>query len=797
MVQATAQELQSELQDLIGQSKLDIGAILKVTNQLSKLDDKYQRFAIDAKTLIHLGRDSIKDHTTALIELVKNSYDADAKNVEVEVFCLDGNDLIRVSDNGFGMTKENLLENWLRIGFSQKRKSKTSQLGRRKTGEKGIGRISTDRLGGILELVTKTMEDGIIGLTVNWDEFDVEGKDIFDIQIELSKPDSISIPKLNGQESLTGTEIKISRLRQPWSLSNIENLYYELSSLTPPFSSVTDFSIELKNDVAEVFSKKVSPEFYKAAEIELTAVFDNSKSEVLYTIKDKYTDGAETHTIKWQQLLAKINREKDGLPDDADNGSATTTNASQLGPQLTLGPVTIQLMFFLREAASIANTGLRLADLRSFLDNNAGIKIYRDNIAVKPYGFPSAQFGYDWLELGDRKSRNPAGIGRGDEYMVNPNQLIGAIFITRDDNPKLVDSAAREGLVESEEFNDLKLLVEGSILMLESHRAKRLPEIQKTRKQKKATSTLQEAERITSQLKDVVGGLNQIRTAIEIKGKDASFETQHLLMPLERSISEVENIKDEVSVTIHDLLHWQRVLSGLATMGISNAVFGHETENSVGQFKGSVNTAQLLLQDSPPDVEGALDELEKAIKHSTKIEAWGAYALTRIQREKRSKRKTSILKIIDGVVDELRSAFIASAIHIEVVGDNIVESTYPMDIESILINLLTNAYTAALLNSGPRKVVVTLGREKLNERDGFFFSVADSGPGIAPEFEHRLFEPLFSTKNNQNSKSKSVGTGLGLTIVKSISEELSGEVTYGKSDTLNGAFFKIWLPKVK
>ena len=111
----TAEELIKELTELLQATPPDFRAILKLSNELSKLDDKYQRFAIDAKTLIHLGRDSIKDHTTALIELVKNCYDADAFNVEVDVFCKDGSDLIRVSDNGFGMTREQLLNSWLRI----------------------------------------------------------------------------------------------------------------------------------------------------------------------------------------------------------------------------------------------------------------------------------------------------------------------------------------------------------------------------------------------------------------------------------------------------------------------------------------------------------------------------------------------------------------------------------------------------------------------------------------------------------------------------------------------------------
>ena len=124
-----------------------------------------------------------------------------------------------------------------------------------------------------------------------------------------------------------------------------------------------------------------------------------------------------------------------------------------------------------------------------------------------------------------------------------------------------------------------------------------------------------------------------------------------------------------------------------------------------------------------------------------------------------------------------------------------------MDIETILVNLLTNAYTAALLTTDKKKVVerivqVSVDREDVNGMAGYYFSVGDTGPGIAKEFEHRIFDPLFSTKTVGANESKSIGTGLGLTIVKSIVEELEGKLTFSKDPTLKGANFKIWLPKI-
>ncbi len=774
----SAAEIQNELIELLKSTAPDFRSIVKLSHELSKLDAKFQHFSVDAKTLIHLGRDSIKDHTTALLELVKNSYDADAKNVEVEVYCKKGTDLIRVADNGFGMTKEELINYWLRIGFSSKRKSKLSELGRRKTGEKGIGRISTDRLGAHLELITKSISDEIIGLKVNWNEFDTEGKDVFDINVEIIHPDKINIPSKEGGPSLTGTEIKISKLRQSWSSSNIENLYYELSALTPPFDEVKDFKIELKNDVAPSFSSRINSEFFKVAEIELEAVYDGKGSEILYTIKDRYKKKPTVESINWQNLLTKIYKED--IPE-------TVTE------DLKCGPISLKLLFFLREGASVQGTEFKLTELREFLDNNAGIKIYRDNISVKPYGFPSSQFGYDWLGLADRKTQDPAGIGRGAEtYKVTPNQLIGAVFIYRDSNLELSDSAAREGLVESEAFYDLRSFVLGSINMLETHRANIYYQTERARETKKSAAS-KEAEQIKLDLFSVRDELESIKEEIESKPSNKL----NISRPIEKSIEKVNVITERVAKTIDELLHWNRVLSGLATIGISSTVFGHETEGSIALFKKATNNAKLLLSEKPTkeDIETALSEIEKAIKHSKKVAAWGAYALTRIQREKRRKSLINIKRTIEAVVKELKPAFEAGSIKLEVKGELLTSRTYQMDIESILINLLTNAFTACTQKPGQRRVIVNVDREDKRDQKGYFFSVSDTGPGIAKEFFNRIFEPLFSTKTVPTQGSKSAGTGLGLTIVKSIATDLNGEVLVDHDPILKGARFKIWLPK--
>lgn len=763
----TEKEIIKKLKDLLEKGGKDYRAILKLSSELSKKDKNFQRFFIDAKTLIHLGRESIKDHTTALIELVKNSYDADANNVEVEILCTGNSDIIRIADNGFGMTKDQLLNSWLRIGFSAKRESKMSDLGRRKTGEKGIGRISADRLGAKLELISKTEIDGIVGLKVNWDDFDIEGKDVSEIDVELTSPEEINIPLKNGAPSLTGTEIRITKLRQPWTSSNIENLFNELGTLTPPFNQISDFSINLINDVAPDFSRPINPKYYEASEIDVSVVFDGT-DEVVYSIKDRYSKDEIVKTINQKQFYSK--------------------------KELKCGPIEVRLLFFLREGSSVIGTDFKLSDLREFLDNNYGVKIYRDNIAVKPYGFPKAQLGFDWLKLGEVKAKNPAGIGRGEEYTVSPNQLVGAIFITRDNNELLKDSSAREGLVENEGFEDMKEFVLAAKRLLESHRASIYPKIEKARKEKQKAPAHREAEKIKEQLHSVSDELKSIKS--EIEEGDDKIKPTAFLKPIARSIDKVESISEDVENTIAEFLNWQRVVNGLATIGISSAVFGHETEGSITQFQGSTTTAIKFIKIVPPKAEKALEELEKALKASKKVAAWGAYALTRVQKERRRIRNVQVYKTLEAVVKELKPAFEASSIELKIKGENLYSKTYQMDIETILVNLLTNAYSATLLKGGDRKVNVKVDREDLDGKQGYYFSVSDTGPGIAKEFEERIFEPLFSTKTVVTNESKSVGTGLGLTIVKSIVDELEGKISFTKDTELKGANFKIWLPKI-
>lgn len=439
-------------------------------------DTKNQKFfTVDARAVLSLGRDSIKDHTTAVLELVKNSYDAGATVVDIEIAgaSKNANDRqIRIADNGHGMTDADVDHKWLRIGFSAKRETRTVR-GRRRIGEKGVGRLSADRLGAVLELRSQAKNSPPVGLRVRWETFDAPGKDLVTIPLTilndptffvpvpstydktLHQYDETPEPLPNGTRH-TGTELRVSRLRQVWHAIDIEELHRELSVLTPPFGGVKDFQLRLSNDIVPDKNGVVTSPFILAAEIEATFSFrPGKKIRCKVTTRDQAGNQLEStmQQISWANFV---------------HPNVSGSNGDGAPSRPSFGPLQVTLLFFPRLSVTVRGTDLTLGQLKEFLDTNAGIKVYRDNIRVMPYGDLNKTEGGDWLGLGDRKARNPAGPGRKD-YRIAPNQLVGAVFLSRSRNPQLVDTSGREGLVHGEQFIELKAFLLGCIFRVEAH----------------------------------------------------------------------------------------------------------------------------------------------------------------------------------------------------------------------------------------------------------------------------------------------------------------------------------------
>lgn len=721
--------------------------------------DNHQKvFTVDARAILTLGRDSIKDHTTALAELVKNSYDADATMVEVEIHTKSKPAFIRVADNGSGMTEDDVDKRWLRIGYSEKVTDKVSTRKRRKTGEKGIGRISADRLGSVLELRTKA-SDRPFALRVNWDDFNVKGKDISTIPIRVIEKPNLTLPVDEKRPEIdTGTELIIEGLRQDWMEDDIRNLHRELSMLVSPFRTMSDFTITLLNDITEAYNGKVESEVNENSLLTLAGSFDGEE-KLTYTIQDRDAKGKPKPQVAlWNEL-----------------------SQSKRPAKPRCGAVSVTLMFFPQKKANIRGGKFSLSEIKEYVRENYGVRIYRDEIWVKPYGNPEATEG-DWLDLGGRVASNPAGPGRRD-FRMGPKQLVGAVFVSRDNNEKLIDSASREGLVHGNAFYDLRRLVLGCVNLLEArYHQKFKEEKDKARKGVRPTEEVKELSRELTVLK------RDLRHIAPMLSKVAEHNVS---LALDKVNSVVEKIQ-ETQKSISELQSQASIYRGLATIGIAASVFGHETQTSISNFVGATYNASRLLRKPSPDIIQALEQIESAKEYADQVSAWGAFALTRVQRDKRTRQKHPIHQLADDLIQEIKPAMTALNISVGKKLNPVEGRFFAMDLEAILLNLLTNAYFACQQKNRKRAICVLLHPKKEDGVEGFELVVSDTGPGVPKQFIERIWEPLFTGKTNEQGKQ--VGTGLGLAIVQSIVDELGGVRRVNTDPELKGARFTVWLP---
>ena len=741
-----------------------------------------KKFKIDARAMLTWGRESIKDPITAIVELVKNGYDAGASVVEVNVRTQAKPEerYIRVADDGEGMGEREVDAYWLRLGFSMKRNETTAH-GRRRTGEKGIGRVSADRLGGILELRTQKKNKPVFGLVVDWSAYEKPGQELSDIELETLEAPTFEVPRPErrgegeyqeapapeaNSRKRTGTELLIRQLRDKWTKDDVTDLRRALSALTPPFGESHGFQIRLVADLGGDEQATVTSPFYEAAE--LTGEFCiNKRGSISYSFtgRDKRGKRSPTgkETVRWAQFTHR--------------GTESGDTDSECP---AFGPAKVSLLFYPRTTTTLRGTDLLLGNLKRFLDVHSGVKVYRDQIRVMPYGDPGKPEG-DWLGLGDRKARGPAGPARQD-YRVSPNQLVGAVYLSRDKNPGIADTSGREGLVHGDDYDELRAFIIGCIVRLELEYHRRFSK----QKVKKEEPDPREAVRdLKVQLTKLATSLKRLRTSIPDSARPEFEEASAQVTTTQQAITDTEKSLDE-------LAGYATVFRGIASLGIAAATFGHETLGSIDGVKLFVGTALDSLEEDDLDVAGIVDELEKAIRATDRISAWGRFTLGRVRKDKRRRQTIKIDELVSTLLDEISRPFEVSSITIRRSLRSVSGKVFPMDIEAVLVNLLTNAYYFVKRSKRKRTVRVVLRPSRYEGRDGFKMTVSDSGPGIQRDIQEQIWRPLMTTR--VDDKNKGIGTGLGLAIVDATVQDLGGWRDVGRDDVLHGAQFTIWLP---
>ena len=708
-----------------------------------------------ARILRTFGNELTSSETVAVIELVKNAYDADATRVLVrfqgplEI----GHGTIEVMDNGHGMSLETIQTTWMEPAtLFRKRQQRSEQYGRRVLGEKGIGRFAASRLANTLEVVTRRVgEDREIRALFDWSQFDDEHKylDQVEVRWEESTPVEIrpdgTVQTLwrEGQtpessELTHGTVLRMEGLRALWGKGQFETLHTGLSRLISPFFEQDQLT---RHDAFQIYLEL--PEQFAP----LSGIIKppDALKNPHYTVK-----GSVDETGHYT-LIFKLPGQ-----DSQECSTGQFTFPDRHTPQC--GPFSIELRVWDRDRDSLSGLaherGATLADVRRDLDAAAGINIYRDGFRVLPYGEPRN----DWLRLDLRRVQNPT-------MRLSNNQIMGYVLISADKNPQLHDQSNREGLIEGPALDDLRELVKVVLAALETRRY--------TIRRQSETGQQTVPDR------GLFTGLD-LTDISDLLRKEHPDDTRLLALVQERE----RELELRVKVVQEVLSRYRR----LATLGQLVDTVLHDGRAPLAKIGNEAHLGQRDIERTWTDNGSLLSRLRQRFGTISAQVAVLTALFRKIEPFGGRKRGRPIQVRLEQVIAdafsvlETESAAVGAQVSLP---DTSTQVTVDQaEIQEVIVNMLQNSlYWLRQVPQDHRKVAVCVHRKSADEVEIVF---SDSGPGVKAAVRDAIFDPYFSTRPD--------GVGLGLTIAgEIINEYYAGDLELLDSGPLPGATFRITL----
>jgi len=728
------------------------------------------RISTELKTLI--GKELITDDYIAIFELVKNSYDANAKKVKI-IFqnIKDSEDgkkgRIFVQDDGEGMSHDDIEKKWLFVGYSEKRKSEEElkgkdyrdHIGKRRifAGAKGIGRFSCDKLGKELKIYTRRInERNIHVLSVDWEEFEKQPLSEFQtIEVDYEEHRSLNID-VSIAGFTHGTILEISSLRSSWDRPKLRDLKRHLQRLINPMQiGQQEFKIEMEAkeylDDDRKYRSKGEHEIVNGPITNVVLEKLNLKTTNITCAVD--SEGQRIHT----ELL--------------DKGKFIFT-LEEKNEYPLLRDIVIKL-FYLNPSAKITfnkRMGLKPVQYGS-------VFFYKNGIKINPYG----NFGDDWLGLNRRKTQ-------GMRRFFGTREVLGRIEVNGY-QPQFIEVSSRDGgVVKTPELAQLKnLFFEKAIRRLERYVVEGLAwESDELPKDPEAvrTDTLRVISRIVGHNPDsetkisfsknllqiyeekqiekapeIIRNLKALRQFMPSKDdKDylddqtaslgtafKKLQAQRKELERELELTESQNIflrqiTDEEKEDIIRLQHHIKISTG--TM--------------VGHLMGLKEDAEKMKKISKETLLPIIDDI---LLQLSLIQSIVMYVTKASYDVKVAKITKDVVQFVKQYVENVYSPRYSSAqkMSIKVVTEKslaFINKFRPLDLVMIIDNLIDNASKAEARN-------VDIMINKLDE-NGIEIRVKDDGKGIHKDYLKKIFELGFSTTG---------GSGIGLYNIKKIVAE--------------------------
>ena len=728
-----------------------------------------------------LGEELISNEVVAVIELVKNAYDADATRVLIRFTepLEPGKGRIEVIDNGSGMELQAVRSIWMEPATPSKRGAvrRTTRFKRRLLGEKGIGRFASSRLADELEVISRTKGNPaeVYGI-FDWRQFDDESKYLDEIlilweertpveitpggAIDLLWADADELPAPKARSN--GMILRMTGLKQTWENQHFEDLRRSLARLVSPKLTKRkqdekdpgfEVALSLPPEFSQYSSRVEPPPILKHPHYVVSgSVAPDGSFDIRYRILAEGID----KTVKGQLMRVKDAKGRFDLRDVKAADSDSDNTPSEARP-IECGPLEIELRVWDRDELGnvVQKTHSTIQDIRRDLDAVAGINIYRDGFRVLPYGEPQD----DWLRLDLRRVQNPT-------LRLSNNQIYGVVHISADANPKLRDQSNREGLDENQAVWDLRDVMSEVLNRLEGLRYTARPREKK--KSGRPVGGLFSGFDFNSLSEFVARRLPEDKKAKELlEQTERQFDSQ---------LKEIQTV----------LGRYQR----LATLGQLIDHVLHEGRQPIATINSE---AALGLEDVKRAEALGPTFVSKTSARYTVIRKQGdvlSIAFRRMEPFGGRRRGRPTQLYLEEVI---RDAF---GIFAEDIARLNVKTSLPRsqtlvrvdsaEMQEVIINLVQNSlYWLEQVNESRREMAVAVERKGPEHVDILF---SDSGPGIPEENRESIFEPYFSTKPD--------GIGLGLSIAGEIvSDYYEGSLQLLKSGPLKGANFLVSLRK--
>lgn len=730
-----------------------------------------------------IGRELITDKIIAIFELVKNSYDAGAKRVDIIFNNIKSEDAeIIISDDGCGMNKQDLVNKWLFVAYSEKKENrknvylKNINTLRTYAGAKGVGRFSCDRLGHSLRLYSrKAGERKVNLLDINWDDFEKNLQEEF-VSISVGYKYVDELPSKNSQ----GTSVVISRLREKWCREDILALKKSLIKLLNPYESNDDiFDVVLHCEEEEDNDKKEQ----------------NDREKINGKLKNYIF---EDLNLKTTQISVVISEDGKTIKTTMYDRGMYLFELVQVSNFLCLKNIRIEL-FYLNRSAKINFRKIMGISPVEF----GSIFVYKNGFRIMPYGEPGA----DIFQIDRRKQQ-------GYNRYLGTRDLMGRIIVLGD-NPDFVETSSRDGgFIRTEAFDELddfyrayahipleKYVVnlikwgdatdtgvpeispinikeqivryvteyEKKGRLISVHINEQFLSIVEKNKEEKSNEVVNEIRNIAKQYGNKE--LDRLAQRVEQRNRKLEKERKELVKQFESTSGKLEMKEEELQVTKKQV----KFLKGLSDPKFENATETLHMMNTYAKsIKLNINRINHQIKVSEDKklfakLNGNIYEIIKAVR---KINTMYTFAFA---ADYNMKQQSEVFNLPSFIKEFVENALFSKAgeilkVNIKTEEESCYVRINPIEFSMIIEDIIYNSYKARAKN-----LDIIIGKDK----DYISIEFRDDGIGLSKVVENmeQIFELGYTTTN---------GTGVGLSHAKKTIEQWGGTIEVVGSP--NGGF---------